>query len=82
MHIVAPLVITLGLSFVLYREKGKWNPIDLWPKQEYDHMSSIVDIRAEHAQRTGVPMTEYTESAYTMPGAPGHKPASASAPSR
>ena len=36
MHIVAPLVITLGLSFVLYREKGKWNPIALWPKEEYD----------------------------------------------
>ena len=36
MKIVAPLVLTLGLSFVLYRETGKWNPIEVWPKADYD----------------------------------------------
>jgi len=36
MKIVAPLVLTLGLSFILYREVGKWNPFEIWPKAEYD----------------------------------------------
>ena len=41
MYLVAPLVITLGLSFVLYREKGKWKPTDLWPMDDYKMMDEI-----------------------------------------
>ena len=70
MHIVAPLVITLGLSFVLYREKGKWNPIDLWPKEEYDAFDKeVLGLPQEHAQRVSVPMAQYSESVLDMPGA-------------
>ena len=46
MYLLAPALITFGLSFILYREEGKWNPVDLWPKNLYDAYAEIKLRRA------------------------------------
>ena len=52
MYLVAPLVITLGLSFVLYREQGKWKPIDLWPIDHYKQIDEITLLLSKGGQGT------------------------------
>ena len=63
MKIVAPLVLTLGLSFILYRETGKWNPVEVWPKLNYDILHDP-KTRAEVKMRRDAPMSGYHEGAY------------------
>ena len=74
MYLVAPLVITLGLSFVLYREKGKWNPVDLWPLDDYKMLDEI-KLRLSNPQGKEASLQEgrarggvsgWKESAYTL----------------
>ena len=60
MKIVAPLVITLGLSFLLYRD-SKWNPIDVWPKSDYDAQKHLATAASSRAKMSG-----YTEEALKM----------------
>ena len=75
MYLVAPLVITLGLSFVLYRESGKWKPVDLWPMDQYKQIDEIALLISKGGQgseaalqqmRARAGVSDYTETAYAQ----------------
>jgi len=36
MKLVAPIVTTILLSWILYRKTGTWKPVEVWAKAEYD----------------------------------------------
>jgi len=36
MKLVAPIVTTILLSWILYRKTGTWSPVEVWSKAEYD----------------------------------------------
>ena len=58
MKLLAPAVLTFGLSYILYRKEGTWDPVDLWPKKMYD-------VWAEMKMRLD-PNVQYTEEALDM----------------
>ena len=77
MYLLAPALITFGLSFILYREEGKWNPVDLWPKNLYDAYAEIKLRRAaggigteESLARYGV--RDYYEESLARLGVKGY----------
>ena len=62
MKIVAPLILTLGLSFLLYSTK------EVWPKSDYDGRvgAAVSQTRQRGARGPEYSMPGYTEEALDM----------------
>ena len=62
MKIVAPLILTLGLSFLLYSTK------EVWPKSDYDGKvgAAVSQTRQRGARGPEYSMPGYTEEALDM----------------
>ena len=59
MKIVAPLILTLGLSFLLY------STTDVWPKSDYDGKTGPT-VSQTRQRGGGVSAPQYTEQALDM----------------
>ena len=59
MKIVAPLILTLGLSFLLY------STTDVWPKSDYDGRIGAA-VSQTRQRGGGVSAPQYTEEALDM----------------
>ena len=59
MKIVAPLILTLGLSFLLY------STTDVWPKSDYDGKLSAA-VSQTRQRGGGVSAPQYTEQALDL----------------
>ena len=59
MKIVAPLILTLGLSFLLYSTK------EVWPKSDYDGKTGAA-VSQTRQRGGGISAPQYTEEALDM----------------